>query len=133
MREVGSVANANKLVSRLQDLKKLYPRVCVILEQDEGRKAWSKPGHYVEMAVSRFHSAGIRVLFSQSETHSASLLAALGSSEATRGHTISLTAHQTQSVKPAVMKLLQNIPGMTYLTALYLSTTSTSLKDLLHW
>ena len=107
--------------------------VCVILEQDEGRKTWSKPGHYVEMAVSRFHSGGIRILFSQSQTHSTSLLASLGSSEATRGHSISLTAHQTQSVQPAVMKLLQNIPGLTYLIALYLSTTFTSLKDLLHW
>ena len=109
-REVGSVMSAGKL-------QNLYPRVCVILEEPaakEGRKAWSvkilllvswrttcssslprsKPSHYVETSVSRLLSAGVHVLFSQSQS---SLLATLGSSEAVRGHTLSLTEQHTQA------------------------------------
>ena len=42
--EVGSVSGAGKLIGRLQELRQLYPRVCVILEEEatkEGKKAWS--------------------------------------------------------------------------------------------
>ena len=43
-REVGSVTSTSKLISQLQELQNLYPRVCVILEEaaaKEGRKTWS--------------------------------------------------------------------------------------------
>ena len=93
----------------------------------------SKPSHYVETAVSRLLSTGVHVLFSQSQSHSASLLATLGSSEAVQGYTISLTEPHTQAVQPAVMKLLQCVPGMSCLTALNMATAFTSLKELLHW
>ena len=92
-----------------------------------------KPSHYKETAVSRLLSTGVHVLFSQSQSHSASLLATLGSSEAVQGHTISLTEQHTQAVQPAVMKLLQCVPGMPYLTALSMATAFTSLKELLPW
>ena len=42
--EVGSVSGASKLIGRLRELRQLYPRVCVILEEEaakEGKKAWS--------------------------------------------------------------------------------------------
>ena len=83
--------------------------------------------------LSRLLSTSVHVLFSQSQSHSASLLATLGSSEAVRGHTVSLTEQHTQAVQPAVMKLLQFVPRMPYLTALNMATTFTSLKELLHW
>ena len=93
----------------------------------------SKPSHSVETAVSRLHSAGVRVLFSSSHTHSASLLVSLGSSEAVRGHVVTLTEQQAQAVQPAAMKLLQHTPRMTHLTALNLCSGFTSLKELLQW
>ena len=41
--EVGSKTSSSKLIGRLQELRQVYPRVCVILEEEavkEGRKAW---------------------------------------------------------------------------------------------
>ena len=44
-REMGGVVSAVKsVVTRLQELKKLYPRVCVILEEERSKdrkKTWS--------------------------------------------------------------------------------------------
>ena len=42
-REVGTAASAAKVLGRLQELLRLYQRVCVVLEDEvmkEGRKTW---------------------------------------------------------------------------------------------
>ena len=75
----------------------------------------------------------VSMFCSASRSPTPSLLATLGSSEAMRGHTVSLTEQHTQAVQPAVMKLLQCLPGMSCLTALNMATAFTSLKELLHW
>ena len=122
------MTSTGKLISQLHELQNLYPRVCGSKGKEEGMVSeillligqWntcssslprSKPSHYKETAVSRLLSTGVHVLFSQLQSHSASLLATLGSSEAVRGHTISLTEQHIQTVQPAVMKLLQCVPN----------------------
>ena len=93
----------------------------------------SRPTHYFETAVARLANLSVQILFSRSETHTASILTGLCRSEGARGHGIDLSEEDMQRSDPAALQLLMKVPNMTYLTALSMCCTFHSLQELVNW
>ncbi|XP_055957171.1 Fanconi anemia group M protein [Patella vulgata] len=120
--EFSNGSNHSKLVDRLQKMRDLYDRCCLIIETDKikvGTEKNVKKGHrskYVDQTISSLSHSDIRLLFTESQSETVGVLVELCQLEHKKGLSISVPLNLTPN-QQQMLKFYLSIPKLTYIQA----------------
>ncbi|NXN80232.1 FANCM protein, partial [Bombycilla garrulus] len=121
--ELQSPGNRNKLSQRLQRLRGIFERICVIVETDRVRPGEtsriSQRTQYYDGMLSALVQAGIRILFSSSQEETAALLKDLAVLEHRKDAAIQVPT-EPEGHRRDILTFYLSIPNLSYSAALNL-------------
>ncbi|KAK6181427.1 hypothetical protein SNE40_009275 [Patella caerulea] len=120
--EFSNGSNNSKLVDRLQKMRDLYDRCCLIIETDKIKvgteknvKKWHR-SKYVDQTISTLSHSDIRLLFTESQSETVGVLVELCQLEHKKGLSISVPLNLTPN-QQQMLKFYLSIPKLTYIQA----------------
>ncbi|NXJ80145.1 FANCM protein, partial [Trogon melanurus] len=131
--ELLSSANRTKVAQRIQRLRGMFERVCVIVEKDR-----VKPGEtsrflqrtqYYDGVLSSLVQAGVRILFSSCQEETAGLLKDLALVEQRKNAGISVPT-EVEGHRLDMLNFYLSIPNLSYLAALNMCQNFGSVRDM---
>ncbi|KFO76432.1 Fanconi anemia group M protein, partial [Cuculus canorus] len=129
--ELLTSANRNKLSQRIQRLRSMFERICVIVEKDR-----TKPGETsrflqrtqnYDAVLSALVRAGVRILFSSCQEETAALLKDLALLEHRKNAAIRVPT-EVEGHKREMLSFYLTIPNLSYLAALNLCHSFSSIR-----
>ncbi|CAI9599888.1 unnamed protein product [Staurois parvus] len=131
--EFSNCTNRTKLAERIQHLRSMFDRVCLIVEKDrvkpgETSRPWQRTKYY-DSTLSSLISAGVQVLFSSSQEETAGLLKELSSLERRKNMAIAVPTQVTNH-KQEALNFYLSIPNVSYITALNLCHHFSSVRHM---
>ncbi|XP_048586442.1 uncharacterized protein LOC5503392 isoform X2 [Nematostella vectensis] len=133
--DVANGANSAKLVSRMRLLCTLYDRPCIIIEKDRVRPGEQERNNRSTAYFSTLSSIAlthIKILYSDSQEHTAFLLSELALVEAKKKAAIVAPLSNMSNETEKMFRFLLTIPMVNYATALCLSLKYRNLRHLIH-
>ncbi|XP_077319681.1 Fanconi anemia group M protein [Lithobates pipiens] len=131
--EFSNCTNRSKLAERIQNLRSVYDRVCLIVEKDRVKPGeTSRPFQrtkYYDSTLSSLISAGVQILFSCSQDETAGLLKELASLERRKNMAITVLT-QVTGHKQEALNFYLSIPNVSYITALNLCHHFSSVQHM---
>ncbi|NWX16912.1 FANCM protein, partial [Aegotheles bennettii] len=133
--ELLSSGNRNKVTQRIQRLRSMFERVCVIVEKDR-----TKPGEtsrflqrtqYYDGVLSALVQAGVRLLFSSCQEETAALLKDLALVEQRKNAAIQVPT-EVEGHKRDMLNFCLSIPNLSYLAALNMCHHFGSVKKMVN-
>ncbi|KAM6311303.1 Fanconi anemia group M protein [Aegotheles albertisi] len=133
--ELLSSGNRNKVTQRIQRLRSMFERVCVIVEKDR-----TKPGEtsrflqrtqYYDGVLSALVQAGVRLLFSSCQEETAALLKDLALVEQRKNAAIRVPT-EVEGHKRDMLNFCLSIPNLSYLAALNMCHHFGSVKKMVN-
>ncbi|KAF7251807.1 Fanconi anemia group M protein, partial [Varanus komodoensis] len=133
--ELCSAAGRSRVVQRVQQLRRQFDRICVIVEEEqvragEARKPLRRTKHY-DGVLSALVRAGVRVLFSSCQEETAGWLAELALLERRKDAAI-LGPTELQGLRQDALRFYLSIPCVSYALALALCHRFGSVKEVLN-
>ncbi|XP_071601179.1 Fanconi anemia group M protein isoform X2 [Heliangelus exortis] len=133
--EFQSSAHRNKITQRIQRLRRVCERICVIVEKDR-----VKPGEttrffqrtqYYDSLLSALLQAGVRILFSSCQEETAGLLRDLALVEQ-RKNTAICVPTELEGHQQEMLNFYLSIPNLSYLAALNMCHHFASVKKMVN-
>ena len=129
-------ANRTRLVERIQHLRDLYDRACLIIEKDrvksdDGKS--EKPVHwtkYIDRTCSMLLKSNIKLLYTDTQTETASVLAELCLLEKRKNMNITVPV-ELGPLKTDMVKFYSSFPKLSYIHALNLCDGFKSVSQFL--
>ncbi|NXM65786.1 FANCM protein, partial [Serilophus lunatus] len=133
--ELQGPGSSNKLRERLQRLRGLFERLCVIVETDRHRagetsRLFQRTQHY-DRVLSALVQAGIRLLFSSCQEETAALLRDLALLEQRKGFAIRVPT-EVEGPRRNLLSFYLSIPNLSYVAALSLCHSFSSPRALVN-
>lgn len=134
--EVVSIQNRKRLVEKVNSLKALFERVCLIVEKDR-----TKPGdagrpfqrtRYYDSTLAALVCSGLRLLWSNSPDESAGLLVDLARLEQRKAQGISVPLEVKGQHRQQALQLYLSLPSVNYVQALNMSHNFSSVGQLIN-
>ncbi|NWH78562.1 FANCM protein, partial [Piaya cayana] len=131
--ELLTSANRNKLSQRIQRLRSMFERICVIVEKDR-----TKPGETsrflqrtqsYDAVLSALVQAGVRILFSSCQEETAALLKELALVEQRKNAAIRVPT-EVEGHKREMLSFYLTLPNLSYPAALNLCHSFRSVRDM---
>ena len=132
--EFSNGANREKLTERIQALKELYDRPILIVEKDRvkpGEEKHPRPLHwskYVDKTVALLLKSSVKVLYTDNQKETATLLSDLCQLEMRKGMGITAKV-DLNSDKQNKVKFFASLPKLSYIHALNLAHGFKSVSD----
>ncbi|NXY45276.1 FANCM protein, partial [Ceuthmochares aereus] len=131
--ELLTSANRNKLSQRIQHLRSMFERICVIVEKDR-----TKPGETsrflqrtqnYDAVLSALVRSGVRILFSSCQEETATLLKDLALVEHRKNAAIHVPM-EVEGHKREMLSFYLTLPNLSYLAALNLCHSFGSIREM---
>uniref|UniRef100_T1ISI1 Fanconi anemia group M protein n=1 Tax=Strigamia maritima TaxID=126957 RepID=T1ISI1_STRMM len=132
---VSNIASKNRVVEKISSMSYLFDRSCLIIEADREKLGLKKNGclQYYNRLISALLQLPIKVLHSDSQKNTASLLRELALDEKKKGFGLSIDCTVPLSKKnEQLLRLYQKIPVVNYLVALNLCNNMLSVQQLVN-
>ncbi|XP_052552469.1 Fanconi anemia group M protein [Tympanuchus pallidicinctus] len=133
--ELLSSVNRSKVTQRIQRLRSMFERVCVIVEKDrtkpgETSRFFQRTQHY-DVTLAALLQAGIRVLFSSCQEETAVLLKELALLEQRKNAAICVPT-EVEGHKQEMLNFYLSIPNISYLAALNMCHHFSSVRTMVN-
>ncbi|XP_046337083.2 Fanconi anemia group M protein-like isoform X2 [Haliotis rufescens] len=118
-------AHRVKLIDRIQQMRELYDRCCLVVEKDRvkpGEEKSAKPSHrtkYYDWIQSVLVQTNVRLFFTENQAETAALMAQLAQLEKKKKMNISVPVDVGQTQEQG-LKFYTSIPNVSYVNALNL-------------
>ncbi|KAM4540671.1 Fanconi anemia group M protein [Fundulus diaphanus] len=134
--DLASTQNRRRLVERLNNLQRLFERVCLVVEKDRSRQGEvSRPFQHTRYYCSTLAAlvgAGIRLLWSDGAEESAALLADLAKLEHRKGQGVAVPLEVKGQRRQQALQLYLSLPSVSHVHALNLLHNFSSITQLIN-
>ncbi|KAM6968659.1 Fanconi anemia group M protein [Tautogolabrus adspersus] len=134
--DLASMQNRKRLAERVNSLRALFERVCLIVEKDR-----TKPGEtsrpfqrtrFYDSTLTALVDTGVRLLWSNGPEESAGLLADLARLEQRKGQGIAAPPEVKGQHRQQALQLYSSLPSVNYAHALNMSHNFSSIAQLIN-